>query len=195
MKTKVLVITSMFALLTLGAMAQKSDRKFSVEINAGAAFPVKETGETKLNPGAGFEGLLHYRFIPHLGVYAGWGWNKLSANNSFAGSDMCFEETGYVFGLQFMHPIADYPFSYYVRGAGLYNHIEIENADGEIIHDTGHGLGFQVAGGINFNLGENWSLNPGVKFNALSRDMDFEGISTTLDYQYIAIRVGVIRKF
>lgn len=195
MKTKVVAILGMFTLLSFATFAQNSDKKFGVELNGGAAFPVKDIGNTKLNAGGGFEGLFHYRFMPHLGVYAGWGWNKLSADNSFAGEDVCFEETGYVFGLQFMHPIADLPFSYYVRGAGLYNHIEVENADGDIVYDTGHGFGFQVAGGVNFNLGKNWSLNPGVKFNALNRDIDLEGGSMSIDYQYVAVRVGLVKTF
>ncbi len=194
MNTKVVILV-MFALLSFGAKAQNSDKKFSVEINAGMAIPVKEIDNTKLNPGAGFEGVLHYRFMPHMGIYAGWGWNKLSTGNLFGQNDICLEETGYVFGLQFMHPIADYSFSYYVRAAGLYNHIEVENGDGDIIHDTGHGFGYQVAGGLNFNLGNSWSLNPGVKFNALNRKTDIEEVSVNMNYQYIAVRVGVVKSF
>lgn len=193
MKTKRYAILGMITLLSIGAFAQNNEKKFGFELNTGASFPVKELGNTQLNPGFGFESVFHYRFMSHLGVYAGWGWNRLSAENSFAGNDACFEETGYVFGLQFMHPIADYPISYYFRGAGLYNHIEIEHAD--IVHDTGHGFGYQIAGGINLNLGKDWSLNPGVKFNALSRSSDFEGISMDMDYQYISVRVGLIKQF
>ena len=195
MKTKRFAILGMVTLLSVGVLAQNSEKKFGIELNSGASFSVKEISNTKLNPGFGFEVLFHYRFMQHLGTYAGWGWNKLSADNSFAGDDVCFEETGYVFGLQFMHPIGDSPFSYYVRGGGLYNHIESENAEGDIINDTGHGLGFQVAGGVNFNLGKNWSLNPGVKFNSLNQDSDFEGASMNMDYQYISVRVGLVKQF
>jgi len=195
MKTKRFVILGMFTLLSFGAFAQNSDKKFGVEINSGTSFPIKEISNTKLNPGFGFEALFHYRFMNHLGAYAGWGWNKLSADNSFAGDDVCFEETGYVLGLQFMHSIGDSPFSYYVRGGGLYNHIETENAEGDIISDTGHGLGFQLAGGVSFNFGKNWSLNPGIKFNTLTRNSDFEGVSMNMDYQYISLRVGLVKQF
>jgi opacity protein-like surface antigen len=194
MNTKV-VIFVMFALLSLSTNAQNSEKKFAVELNAGGAFPVSKIENQKLNPGAGFEGVFHYRFLTNLGVYAGWGWNKLSADNMFEQSDVCFEETGYVFGLQFMQPIAGNSVSYFVRAAGLYNHIEIENADGDIVHDTGHGFGFQLAGGLNFNLGRNWSLNPGLKFNALSRKADFEEVSVNIDYRSIALRVGIVKSF
>jgi hypothetical protein len=60
------------------------------------------------------------------------------------------------------------PVSYFVRAGALYCHIETENNDGDIISDTGHGVGYQVAGGIEVSLGKNWSLAPGLKFNSLS---------------------------
>ncbi len=195
MNTKVLIFVVVALLLSIGATAQNSEKKFAVELNAGGAIPVSKIDNTKLNVGGGFEAAFHYRFMPHLGVYAGWGWNKLSADKLFEQNDICLEETGYVFGLQFMHPVADYSFDYYVRAAGLYNHIEVENGEGNIVHDTGHGFGFQVAGGLNFNLGKNWSLNPGVKFNALNRKTNFEEVSVNMDYQYIAVRVGIVKSF
>ncbi|RMG79159.1 MAG: opacity protein [Bacteroidetes bacterium] len=195
MKTKVLTIVGMVMLFTSGIFAQNSEKRFGFELNGGASLAAKELSNTSLNAGGGFEILLHYRFMTHLGAYAGWGWNKLPAENSFAGDDVCFEETGYVFGLQFMHPIGDSPFSYYVRGGGLYNHIETENAEGDIINDTGHGLGFQLASGVNYYLGKNWNLTGGVKFNSLNRDADFEGVSKSLDYQYISLRIGFVKQF
>ncbi|MGQ1891043.1 outer membrane beta-barrel protein [Thermophagus sp. OGC60D27] len=194
-KVKVFTIVGMVMLLTSGIIAQNSEKKFGFEINGGASIATKELSNTRLNAGGGFEFLLHYRFVPHLGAYAGWGWNKLPADNSFAGDDICFEETGYIFGFQLMHPIGNSPFSYYARVGGLYNHIETENAEGDIINDTGHGLGFQLASGVNYYLGKNWNLTGGVKFNSLSRDADFEGISKNLDYQYVSIRIGFVKQF
>ena len=151
--------------------------------------------DSKLEPGFGFEGIFHYRFMPHLGAYAGWGWNRLTSNSTFAGKDICFEETGYVFGLQFKHPIGESPVSYYFRAGGLYNHIETENSNGDIINDTKHGLGYQLAGGIELNLGSNWSFTPGIKFNSLSRETDFEGSNKQFDLDYISFRIGLLKKF
>jgi len=195
MKTKVFTIVGMVMLLTSGIFAQNSEKKFGFELNGGASLATKELSNTSLNAGGGFELLLHYRFMSHLGVYAGWGWNKLSAEKSFIGDDVCFEETGYIFGLQFIHPIGESPFSYYARAGGLYNHIETENAEGDIINDTGHGFGFQLASGVNYYLGKNWNLTGGVKFNSLSRDATFEGVSKSFDYQYVSLRVGVVKQF
>lgn len=195
MKTKAFVL-GILMIASSAIFAQNTDQRFGFELNAGPSFSVTELNGTELNPGFGFEGVFHYRFMPHTGVYAGWGWNRMAADESFAGNDMCFEETGYIFGLQFMHPIAESRFSYYLRAAALYNHIESENADGNIINDSQHGLGYQVGGGVNLNLPKNWSLSAGLKYNSLSRETEFENIPETLDYKYIsALRIGIVKHF
>lgn len=195
MKTKVFVL-SILMIATSAIFAQKTEKRFGFELNAGPSFSVSELNNTDLKPGFGFEGIFHYRFLQHTGVFAGWGWNRMAAEQSFAGNDVCFEETGYIFGLQFMHPVASSRFSYYLRAAGLYNHIETENAEGEIIHDSKHGLGYQIGGGLNFSLPKNWSLSAGVKYNSLSRETEFEGMSKTFNYKYVSgLRIGVIKHF
>lgn len=194
MKTKGLALT-MLVLLSISSFAQESEKRFGFELNSGFSLATKKMSGASLNPGFGFEGTFHYRFMPHLGAYVGWGWNRFGADKSFAGNDVCFEETGYVFGLNFKHPISNSKLAYYVRAGGLYNHIETENADGVIIHDSKHGLGYQLAGGLDINLGENWSLTPGLKFNSLSRDTDFEGAPKKLEYQYLSARIGIVKNF
>jgi hypothetical protein len=195
MKTKVFFLSLLLLLLALAGRAQQNEKRFGIEFSGGVSLAVNELSGADLNPGPGFEGILHYRFMPHLGLYAGWGWNRLGAEASFAGADVCFEETGYVFGLQFKHPIGNSRTAFYVRGAGLYNHIEIENAGGDIIADTGHGFGWQVAAGLDLPLGRTWSLTPGLKFNSLSRDADFEGAVYGLDYRYLSARIGILKQF
>lgn len=194
MKTKVLALT-LLVVLSVSSFAQVSDKRFGFELNSGLSIATKEIDGASLNPGFGFEGSLHYRFMPHLGAYAGWGWNRFAAENSFAGNDVCFEETGYILGLNFKHPINNSKWSYYARAGALYNHIETENAEGDVINDSKHGFGYQLAAGIDINLGRNWSLTPGLKFNSLSRDTEYEGVSKQLDYQYISARIGIARKF
>ncbi len=195
MKTKVLLVTAIVLGSLFSSNAQEKEKRFGFELGSGASVATKKLGGSTLNPGFGFEGIFHYRFMQHTGIYGGWGWNRFGADNSFAGNDVCFEETGYVFGLQFKHPIGESKTSYYLRAGGLYNHIEIENADGDITHDSGHGLGWQLAGGIDFQLGKNWSLTPGVKFNALNRNVENEGVNVPLDLNYLQLRVGILKKF
>lgn len=195
MKTKGLIICTIVALMSLNCVAQEKAKRFGFELSGGASFATAKLADADLKTGFGFEGIFHYRFMPHTGIYGGWGWNRFGADNLFAGTDVCFEETGYIFGLQFKHPVGKSDLSYYVRGGGLYNHIETENAGGDIINDTKHGLGFQLAGGIDLNLGKNWSLTPGIKFNSLSRETEFEGTSKQMDLNYLSLRVGILKKF
>lgn len=194
MKTKGLVLT-ILVVLSMSSFAQESEKRFGFELNSGVSIATTKIDNAGLEPGFGYEGTFHYRFMPHLGVYAGWGWNRFGADESFAGNDVCFEETGYVFGLNFNHPIGTSKLSYYVRAGALYNHVETENSEGDIINNTGHGFGYQLAGGIDINLGRNWSLTPGLKFNSLSKDTDYEGTNKRLDYQYISARIGIAKKF
>ncbi len=195
MKEKV-ILTIVFSLLvTAASFAQENEKRFGIELSGGASMATSKPGDAELNPGFGFEGIIHYRLMPHTGIYGGWGWNRFGADNSFAGADVCFEETGYVFGLQFKHPIGTMPLSYYLRAGGLYNHIEIENEAGDIIGDTEHGLGFQLAAGIDYPLGRNWSITPGLKFNYLSRDVEMEGVTTGLNHNYLSLRIGFLKNF
>ncbi len=195
MKTKVMIAVAILAMSAVNVFAQENEKRFGIELSGGASFATRELGHADLKAGFGFEGIFHYRFMKHLGVFAGWGWNKFSANDTFAGSNMDFEETGYIIGLQFKHTIASSPVSYYVRAGGLYNHIEMENADGNVRGNTGHGFGWQAACGLDIPLGKNWSITPGAKFSALSRDIHVEGAATHLDLHYISVRIGLIKNF
>lgn len=195
MKGKVFLGCAMFLILSLSINAQESENSFGFELNTGSSFATNETINSDFNTGFGFEGILHYNFMPHMGVYGGWGWNRFSSGNSFVGKDACFEETGYVLGLQFKHPIEGTSISYYLRVGGMYKHIEIENEDGKIIEDSGHGLGFQLVGGIDLPIGSNWSITPNLKFNSLSREINFGELTKQLNYKFIAVSVGILKKF
>lgn len=195
MKRAIIIVMAFYFVTMHDLFAQEKDRRFGFEFNGGASFATSKPAGTDLNTGLGFEGIFHYRVLQNAGIYAGWGWNRFGADNSFAGSDVCFEETGYAFGLQYKRSIGSSPLSYYFRAGGLYNHIEIENAAGDIIADSGHGMGYQLAAGLEYQLGKNWSILPGIKYNNLSTDIDVEGVSTHLDHQYLSVRVGFLKKF
>ncbi len=195
MKTKVFLSIVLFILVSVTTQAQEGSKRFGFELSSGVSMATNKLSESTLNPGFGFEGIFHYRFMPHLGVYGGWGWNRLGAEESFAGDDVCFEETGYILGLQFKHPFGSSPVQYYLRAGGLYSHIETENSDGDVFNNTGHGFGWQAACGIDVPMGKNWSFTPGVKFNSLSRDSDFDGIARELNHNYVSLRVGFLKRF
>ncbi|MBK7428261.1 MAG: outer membrane beta-barrel protein [Saprospiraceae bacterium] len=164
--------------------------RFSIEIRPGVNFATQKLGQATLETGYGIEGVVAYRFLEHLGVYAGWGWNKFGSDQKINGTNLDFEETGYTFGLQFIHPIGSSKIQYLIRAGGLANHIEVEEGD-EIISDSGHGFGWQVEGGFAIPLGENFRLMPSVRYRALSRDITLETITTAVDLNYISAGLGL----
>ena len=182
------------ALMLSTSLVMAQDR-LSFELRGDVAFATQEFGDADLSPGLGVEVMLAYRFMPHLGVYGGWGWKQFSDDNSFAGSDVDFEETGYTFGLQFIHPLGESPINYLVRAGGVYNHMETEDNEGDITGDTGHGLGWQAEVGIDTPLNDYWSLRPTVRYRALSRDINIEAVTTDVELNYISLGVGFARAF
>lgn len=189
MKTIPFTLTLLLFLFTTHyANAQNN---LSLDFRTGAAFPIEKLGDADLNTGFGFEATLDYRFMPHLSAYAGWGWHKFTSDDSFAGSNVDFEETGYTFGLQFIHSMGISDLDFFIRAGGIYNHLEVENDDGDITADSGHGLGWQTEAGLVFPLGEKWRLMPGVRYRSLSRDIEIGNVTTSTDLRYIDLGVGL----
>ncbi len=186
------IVSAFFLLIVLlmishTAFAQK---KWGFELRPGVNFATKKLGDASLNAGFGFEGVLAYKFMPHFAAYAGWSWNKFAADNSFAGSNVNFEETGYCFGLQFIHLVHGLKGSYMIKGGGIYNHIETENSAGKIINDSGHGLGWQLGAGMVFPLGKRWQLIPELRYRSLARNIKTGDSNTPVDLNYISAGIG-----
>lgn len=192
MKIRTVLLTMLFMTASLFAQSQNY---WSFELRSGASYSTQDLGDADLGAGFGFEGTFAYRIMPHLATYAGWGWNQFSANHSFAGPDLDFEETGYTFGLQFIHPIGDSRLSYLVRAGAIYNHIEIENNDGDIILDSGHGIGWQVDAGLPFAISEKLQLIPSIRYRSLTRDINTKNGSLSLDLNYLSAGVGLYWSF
>ena len=169
--------------------------KWSLEFRPGVNYATQDIADADLGLGFGTELTIAYRFMPHLAAYAGWSYNNFAVDQSFAGPDASFEETGYTFGLQFIHPIGESGLSYLVRAGGTYNHIEIENNSGDIIIDSGHGLGWQAEAGLVIPLNEKFSLLPSLRYRSLNRDIEIENVSTSVDLNYLSVGVGLSWSF
>jgi len=196
MKTLTL-IASAAAIFTLTTTASAQDR-WAFELRSGAALPTEDVGTDELGMGFGFDGTLQYRFQPHLAAYAGWDWMRFSPETSFAGDEIDFEETGYAFGLRFQHPFSgeEGPVGWWLRAGGTYDHLELEDADGEIIADSGHGFGFELGAGVAVALGDRFTLTPGARFRSLSRDVETEdGPALDGDLRYGTLGVGLALAF
>ncbi|MEY8021800.1 outer membrane beta-barrel protein [Muriicola sp. SD30] len=169
-----------------------SQEKWSAEIRPGVNFPTSDFVDAEIKTGFGFEAVLGYRFMEHLGVTAGWGYNTFNLENS----SFEFDETGYTFGLQFIHPIGtSEKVSYLLRAGGIYNHLEIENSSGDVVEDSGHGLGWELGAGINYDLGSNWNVRPQLGYRSLSRDIELSDLNSNVDVNYFIFGIGIAKTF
>jgi len=190
-------ILSVFIVLLLTVNTAGAQKKWCAELRSGVNFPAKELGDANLKTGFGFEGNITYRIIPNLAAYAGWGWNQFSANQSFAGNNVNFEETGYSFGLAYFLPIKNSVVNYMIRGGGIYNHIETENSSGKIINDTGHQLGWRLGTGVTIPLTNNnkWFLIPEVSYRSLSGEINMGDKATPVQLRYVSAGIGLTYAF
>jgi hypothetical protein len=196
MNTRMIITAIMFATLSLGAFAQETTRKFGLELRPGASLATQKLGDAELKPGLGFEFLLEYNVMKNAAIYAGWGWNKFASDGqSFAGVDVDFEETGYVFGLRYTWLLNDNDLGLFAKAGGIYNHIEMENENGDIMGDSGHGWGWQAEAGVDIPLGSGWKLRPGLKYQSLNRDLEFGSINQNVNLNYISLGIGISKFF
>jgi hypothetical protein len=104
------------------------------------------------------------------------------------------EETGYMFGLQFMHPVPGSEIRYYFRGGGIYNHLEIEDND-ELYSDSGYELGWQIESGLSIPLDFGLALSPGIRYRELSGEINKSHVSRKFNLNHLSIGIGVSKTF
>lgn len=186
-------------LIALAASVLASDlaaQRLTVDLRGAVATPTSELGGADLGMGAGFGATIAWRLQPHLHVYGGWDWMRFAADDSFAGPEPDFEETGYTFGLRFEHPLRPESRTMYrLEAGGTYKHIEVEDENGDNIADTDHGLGYELGAGLLVPLGEAWKLAPTLRYRSLSRDFTVGAVTTPAELRYVALEIGFSRRF
>lgn len=171
-----------------------AQQPWTLELRAGGAFPtVDVVGDLGTGNGVAFEGAVGYRFLPFLGAYVAWDWVGFTPENSFAGSDVDFEGTGYLAGLRFQRGISDaVPFDVWARAGVRYDHLELEDASGEIIAGTGRDVGLDLGGGVAVRVAEAWTLTPGVRYRAITHDVQLSPSRTEeAEFRHVIVDLGV----
>ena len=190
MKTVNVVAGIMLVAFTTGAGAQR----FTADIRPVVATPSELAG-ADLEMGLGFGATVAYRIMPHLHLYGGWDWLQFGAEQSFAGSDHEFGETGYTFGLRFEHPLGDMSSVLYrAEAGGTYKHVEIEDQDGNITADSEHSLGYELGLGLLWPVGNTWRIGPTFRFRSLEPEFDIAG-GTSGTLRYVGLELSVSRRF
>jgi hypothetical protein len=194
MKSAVAVI----ALLVLGAgttRAAAEAGRWSVEPRGGGGAPTGTFEPGELGMGLGLGATVAYRLQPHLHAYSGWGWHHFAVDAPVAGEDVDLEQTGYVFGLRFVHPFSDASsLAYRIHAGGTYEHLEIEEP-GRPLRSSGHGVGWEAGAGLVVPWRSGWEFSPGVGYRSLSRDIDLEPTPLRTELRYVVFDVGLTRRF
>ena len=185
-------ITITALLLAVGGITSaESQSPFALEARAGAAVATADLGDASLNTGGGFELNVSYRLVPNLRLYAGWDWQHRATSQPETGGEFDIEDTGYAVGLRFEYPLSA-SLGTWLRGGGLYDHIEVENSAGSIIGDSGHELGWEVGGGLSVRLGQRFAVTPGARYRSLSATLDGGQGAVPVDLTYLAVDVGIV---
>lgn len=186
MGIRMMTTTLVLALAAAGTL--QAQTPVSLELRGGAAFPTDDLGEASLNTGGGAGFGVHAVLLPRLGVYAGWDLMRFSTDSPFAGAQYDVENTGYVLGLEFGHPITGRIGSW-ARAGGMYGHIELEDRD-DVVADSGHEFGWEAGVGLNVVIGSGFALLPGVRYRMLSVDLTDGADDVPVDLSYVTAEIG-----
>lgn len=155
----------------VGSSPVRAQSPWSVELDANSALPTQRLAGADLETGYGFGANLRYRFHPRVAAYAGWEWHRFRTDLALGEADLDVEDTGYTFGVRVEQPFVGRTAGW-LRAGGLGSHIELEDDEGEIISDSGHGLGWELGAGLAIPVGDRAALTPGVRYRWLQRDID-----------------------
>jgi len=173
------------------AGAATAQSPFSAELRLGAGIP-QDFGELALSPGFGFEGTIRYDLPLCLQLYTGWDWYRFTDDQD---ADLDLEDTGYALGLRWTPMRLEQFLGPWLRGGIVYDHLEIEDADGELVSDSDHTLGFEVGGGVTIGRGR-VALTPGVRYRRFSPEMQVGNVTSDAeDFSYLAVELGVVFDF
>jgi opacity protein-like surface antigen len=190
---------TIIATATLATLLQLSPAAaqgpWGIQLRGNGAIATQDQDRETTQEGFGFGATIDYFFMPHVAAYAAWDLTHFAAHEML-GANRDLEETGYALGLRYQHPIrALGRTDGWVRAGAMYNHMELENDEGDVISDSGHDLGWEAGAGLAFGLNNGWSVNPGFRYRSLSRDLDVAGASVPVELQYVAFEIGVARRF
>ena len=179
-------------LILVCAGSAHAQSPFSFELRGGASIPAEDLGSSPLDAGGGFSFNVSARLLPHTLMYAGWDWNRLNMQTPLPGADSHIEDTGYVVGLMFRHPMLN-RVDGWARAGAIYSHMEVETEDGDALFDSGHELGWEAGGGLFIPVGQRFALTPGVRYRTFSAGLD-EGAGN-VDLSYVALDIGLSYSF
>lgn len=165
---------------------------WQAEFRPGITFPLDRN---ELNTGYGFELGLGYIFMPHLSAYAGWSWNSFKGDSFLKVPDVEMTESGYKFGLKFIHPIKGTRWSYLISAGTALIHLELEDTHNNKLGDSSHDLGWEAGAGLHFNLPDNFGLRPLLSFRSYSSKVNIQTSAEKPKMNLLSFSLGISKTF
>jgi len=167
--------------------------RWAFDVRGGLGFATDDLGDLELDTGVGFEGTIHLHLYEHVWAYAGWDWFHFSSEAP-AGEEIDAEDTGYALGLRWDHSTPG-AFGPWIRAGIVIDHVELEDEEGDIVEDSGHTVGWEAGAGVSVPLSDLWWLTPGVRVRSFDPDLELEGFGPFGGLTYVAVDVGLSRRF
>jgi hypothetical protein len=181
-------------LLALCAGSARAQNRFALEINGGAAFPTEDLGTAALKSGFGLGFTGNVRVMPHVHLYAGWDYHRFMTDELVGSNEFDIDDTGYAFGAKFQHPMAA-KMDGWLRVGAMYNHVELEDQNGDIVSDTGHEFGWETGAGISIPLNDRFALMPGMRYRTYGSTLTIGNTDRQIDLSYFTAELRMAFTF
>lgn len=192
---KTIKIFSLFVLIILITQTLTAQKNFAFDLRGGVNVATEDFGDADLNTGCGLDVQFMYLPVSHFGVFAGWTYNNTDTDRTFVGNNVEYEENGFMGGIEFNYPVFTPEIGLFIRGGALYNKLEVNDADGDLLRETDHEWGWQTAAGVDVKLGDMLHILPTVKFNSLTTEMLDESGMNDANLRYLSYGLGVRMMF
>lgn len=192
---RLFTITSASVVALALASPAIAQERWTAELRGGANVNTNQFATTDLKTGFNTGAAIGVRILPDLFAYGGWDGQYHHSKAPLFGEASRVFDTGYAFGLRYVVPLA-YRAKPWVRGGGLYNHIEIrESFDGPAVADSKHALGVEGAGGLEVALNNAWSVTPGLRYRRFEPKVRVDGGEATRTLSDVSFEMGVMFRF
>lgn len=200
MKNTTLGLLSLVAAAAFTAPAQAqipNFTPFSVEVRGGLAFPTGDFGQSDEEDGESIESGITvganatYHFMPLLGVYAGYTYNRFGVEGV---DELDVIDKGFSAGLRVAVPTPLIPIDPYAKAGLVYNTLGFEfdgdDGDDEGFLDSDNSLGFEIGAGVGIGLGPKLSFTPQVTYTRYTPEYDGES-DDEFKVEHIRVDVGL----